>query len=144
VNVQTILGAKGTAVYTITADASLADAVVTLRDRGVGSLVVSNDGRSIDGIISERDVVRAMAAHGGAALGRQVSSAMSTDVITCTTDDSVDSLMASMTTRRIRHLPVADGEGKLGGLVSIGDVVKARLGQLESENEHLVNYIQGG
>lgn len=143
-NVQTILGAKGTAVYTITADASLADAVVTLRDRGVGSLVVSNDGRSIDGIISERDVVRAMAAHGGAALGRQVSSAMSTDVITCTTDDSVDSLMASMTTRRIRHLPVADGEGKLGGLVSIGDVVKARLGQLESENEHLVNYIQGG
>jgi CBS domain-containing protein len=144
VNVQTILGTKGAAVITITDGVSLADAAMTLRDNKVGALVVSNDGQHIDGILSERDVVRALANHGASALGRPVSSAMSTEVVTCRAEDAVESLMLSMTERRIRHLPVVDDDGALGGVISIGDVVKARLGQLETENQQLYDYITQG
>jgi CBS domain-containing protein len=144
VNVRSILGAKGSAVVTIGDAASLADAVMTLRDNHIGALVVSNDGQHIDGIVSERDVVRALANHGASALGRSVSSVMSTDVVTCRVDDAVESLMLSMTERRIRHLPVVDDDGVLGGVISIGDVVKARLGQLETENQQLYDYITQG
>jgi CBS domain-containing protein len=140
-NVQSILQTKGSEVATLNQQASLADAAAQLRDRGIGALVVSNDGRHIDGIVSERDVVRALAAHGSSALGRTVASAMSTDVITSAAGDSVEELMVSMTERRIRHLPVVDDDGLLGGIVSIGDVVKARLAQLESENQALFDYI---
>jgi CBS domain-containing protein len=143
-NVQSILQAKGSDVATITKAASLADASAQLRDRGVGALVVSDGGRHIEGIVSERDVVRALAAHGAGALGRSVSSAMTTDVVTCKAGDSVEELMVSMTERRIRHLPVIDGDGLLSGIVSIGDVVKARLAQLESENQALFDYITHG
>ena len=143
-NVQSILTAKGTDVTTVTPDVSLAQAAADLRDRGVGALVVSSDGTTIAGIISERDVVRAIAAHGASALGRTVASAMSTEVITCRAEDSVESLMASMTDRRIRHLPVVDARGALGGIVSIGDIVKQRLGQLESENQALHEYVHQG
>jgi CBS domain-containing protein len=103
---------------------------------------VSHDGRTIDGILSERDVVRALAAHGASTLGHQVSSAMSMSVTTCRRDDTVDHLMGMMTDRRIRHLPVVDDDGKLDGIISIGDVVKARVGQLETENNQLHDYIQ--
>jgi CBS domain-containing protein len=144
VNVQTILGTKGAAVITITDGVSLADAAMTLRDNKVGALVVSNDGQHIDGILSERDVVRALANHGASALGRPVSSAMSTEVVTCRAEDAVESLMLSMTERRIRHLPVVDDDGALGGVISIGDVVPARLGQLETENQQLYDYITQG
>jgi CBS domain-containing protein len=106
-------------------------------------LVVSANGRTIDGILSERDVVRALAAHGGSTLGRQVSSAMSANVVVCQPDDTVDQLMAMMTDRRIRHLPVLDTAGEIAGIISIGDVVKARLGELELENNQLHDYIQG-
>ena len=143
-NVQTILGTKGTAVITIADGVSLADAAMTLRDNKVGALVVSNDGQHIDGIVSERDVVRALANHGASALGRPVSSAMSTEVVTCRAEDAVESLMLSMTERRIRHLPVVDDDGVLGGVISIGDVVKARLRQLEAENQQLYDYITQG
>lgn len=144
-NVQSILGAKGSGVVTVRDDISLADAAMILRDNRVGALVVSNDdGQHIDGIISERDVVRALANHGASVLGHPVSSAMSKDVITCRAGDAVESLMVSMTDRRIRHLPVVDDVGVLGGVVSIGDVVKARLSQLESENQHLYDYITQG
>jgi CBS domain-containing protein len=143
-NVQSILQAKGSDVATITKVASLADASAHLRDHGVGALVVSDDGRHIDGIVSERDIVRALAAHGAGALGRSVSSVMSTDVVTCEAGDSVEELMVSMTERRIRHLPVIDADGLLSGIVSIGDVVKARLGQLETENQALFDYITHG
>ena len=143
-NVQSILGRKGSDVATVDQHASLADAAASLRDRGVGALVVSDDGRHIDGIVSERDVVRALAAHGSSALGRSVASAMSVDVVTCALQDSVEELMVSMTERRIRHLPVVDGEGLLAGIVSIGDVVKARLGQLETENQALFEYLHQG
>jgi CBS domain-containing protein len=131
-NVQSILGAKGTDVATVDQSASLAAAVV------------SDDGAHIDGILSERDIVRALAAHGASALGRTVGSVMSTGVVTCACGDSVEALMASMTDRRIRHLPVVDDERAVIGIVSIGDVVKARLGQLEHENAALTDYITLG
>jgi CBS domain-containing protein len=143
-NVQGILGSKGAATITIGSAASLADAAQTMRDAGVGALVVSDDGRHLVGIVSERDVVRALANHGATVLGRPVSSAMTTDVVTCAPSDSVETLMRSMTDRRVRHLPVLDGDGVLGGVISIGDVVKSRLGELEAENQQLVEYINSG
>ena len=143
-NVDTILTSKGSDVATIDQHASLADAVAQLRDRAIGALVVSNDGRHIDGIVSERDVVRALASHGASALGRSVASVMSTAVVTCRCGDSVEELMASMTESRFRHLPVVDDDGLLTGIVSIGDVVKSRLGQLQGENEALTEYIHQG
>jgi CBS domain-containing protein len=141
-HVHNVLKVKGSAVATIAPDASLADATASLRDHGVGALVVSRDGRTIDGILSERDVVRALAAHGASTLEHRVSSAMSKSVTTCRGDDTVDQLMGMMTERRIRHLPVVDDDGKLDGIISIGDVVKARVGQLETENNQLHDYIQ--
>ena len=142
-NVQAILSRKGTAVATVQPAATLDQATASLRDHGIGALVVSANGRTIDGILSERDVVRALAAHGGSTLGRDVASAMSANVVVCQPDDTVDQLMAMMTDRRIRHLPVLDTSGELAGIISIGDVVKARLGELELENNQLHDYIQG-
>lgn len=142
-NVQSILGGKGSQVATIAQTATLNDAVRELGQRRIGALVVSGDGRTIEGILSERDVVRATAQSGRAALDARVGSAMSTDVVTCTSGDGVDRLMSLMTERRIRHLPVVDDHGHLAGIVSIGDVVKARLTELEHENEALAHYIQG-
>lgn len=142
-HVQTILSAKGNEVATIAPSATLADATAMLRDRGFGALVVSVDGVSIDGILSERDIVRALAADGPATLELEVAECMSSDVITCQPTDSIDDLMQSMTDRRIRHLPVVDDDSALTGMISIGDVVKYRLGELERENDHLHEYIQG-
>jgi len=141
-HVHNILQIKGSAVATVRPDATLADATASLRDHGVGALVVSRDDRVIDGIVSERDVVRALAAHGGSTLGRDVASAMSTSVTTCRGSDTVNHLMELMTERRIRHVPVVDDAGHLVGIISIGDVVKARVGQLELENNQLHDYIQ--
>jgi CBS domain-containing protein len=142
--VQSILTAKGSDVVTIADSVSLADAAATLRDHGIGALVVSNDGRHIDGIVSERDVVRALANHGATVMGRAVSTVMSRDVVTCRSGDAIEALMLAMTERRIRHVPVVDDAGELNGLVSIGDVVKNRLGQLQVENEQLHEYITQG
>jgi CBS domain-containing protein len=143
-NVETILSIKGADVATIHKDSTLADAAAGMRDHRVGALVVSADGRHIDGIVSERDVVRALADHGSGALSRSVRSVMSTAVVTCGAKDSVDALMATMTERRIRHLPVVDGDGLLTGIISIGDVVKARVGELELDNQALVEYLHQG
>jgi CBS domain-containing protein len=143
VNVQSIIGRKGSEVTTITQTASLHDAVRTLGERGIGALVVSGDGRAIEGVVSERDIVRAMTMLGADALDRSVGSVMSTDVVTCAPGDGVDRLMELMTERRIRHLPVVDERGHMIGIVSIGDVVKARLSELEHENHALAEYIAG-
>ena len=140
-NVQSILSRKGTAVATVQPGATLAQATASLRDHGVGALVVSANGRTIDGILSERDVVRALAAHGGGTLGREVSSAMSANVVVCQPDDTVDQLMAMMTDRRIRHLPVLDGAGEMAGIISIGDVVKRRIEDAVREAEEIKTYI---
>jgi CBS domain-containing protein len=142
-NVQTILSVKGSDVATISPSATLADAAGQLRKLGFGALVVSGDGESLDGILSERDVVRTLATDGAAALDRSVESAMSADVFTCHPGDSIDSLMSMMTERRIRHLPVVTATGGIGGMISIGDVVKYRLVELERENDQLHDYIQG-
>lgn len=142
-NVQTILSVKGTDVATVAPSATLAEAAEILRERGFGALVVSFDGAALDGILSERDIVRAMATDGASALDRSVESAMSSQVYTCHPGDSIDSLMSMMTERRIRHLPVLTVSGGIGGMVSIGDVVKYRLIELERENDQLHDYIQG-
>jgi len=142
-NVQSIIGAKGTDVATIGQTATLSAAVRALGERRIGALVVSGDGQAIEGIISERDIVRAAATGGAGSLDASVGSVMSIDVVTCTAGDGVDRLMSLMTERRIRHLPVVDAQGHLAGIVSIGDVVKARLTELEQENQQLTQYISG-
>ena len=142
-NVQSIIGGKSPVVATITQTATLREAIDQLTERRIGALVVSGDGKAIEGIISERDIVRAASASGPSALDGSVGSVMSTDVITCSAGDGVDRLMALMTERRIRHLPVVDERGQLAGIVSIGDVVKARLSELEQENHALAEYLTG-
>ena len=142
-NVQSIIGGKSPMVATITQTATLRQAIDQLTERRIGALVVSGDGRKIEGIISERDIVRAASTSGPTALDGSVGSVMSTDVVTCSAGDGVDRLMALMTERRIRHLPVVDERGHLAGIVSIGDVVKARLSELEQENHALSEYITG-
>jgi CBS domain-containing protein len=142
-NVQSIIGAKGAVVATISQTATLREAVEALTERRIGALVVSGDGRAIEGIVSERDIVRATATGGQSALDSSVGSVMSIDVVTCSAGDGVDRLMSLMTERRIRHLPVVDDRGHLAGIVSIGDVVKARLAELEQENHALAEYITG-
>ena len=142
-NVQSIIGSKGNEVATIAQTATLHDVVQVLGERRIGALVVSGDGEAIEGIISERDIVRAASQAGAACLDASVGSAMSTDVVTCSPGDGVDQLMSLMTDRRIRHLPVVDDQGHLAGIISIGDVVKARLTQLEHENRALSDYISG-
>ena len=138
--VQSILTAKGSDVVTIADSVSLADAAATLRDHGIGALVVSNDGRHIDGIVSERDVVRALANHGATVMGRAVSTVMSRDVVTCRAGDAIEALMLAMTERRIRHVPVVT-DGRLTGIISIGDVVKSSLDQLQFERDQLDSYV---
>jgi CBS domain-containing protein len=142
-NVQSILAAKGNAVAKIAATSTLSEAVAALRDHGIGALVVSADGSNIDGILSERDVVRSIASHGDDTMHLTVGSAMSSNVITCAPADSIDTLMEMMTERRIRHLPVLALDGAIAGIISIGDVVKYRLVELENENSQLHDYIDG-
>ena len=136
--VREIVDAKGRGVVTIRPDASVSTAVHRLALERIGALVVSEDGHRVAGIISERDIVRAVA-EGGAELltsGRRVAEVMTRNVITCTSDDAVRHVMAEMTRRRVRHLPVIDG-GKLAGIVSIGDIVKSRLEEVELEADVL-------
>jgi CBS domain-containing protein len=132
-NVRSILERKGRAVATIRPDASVEAAVALLRLKGIGALVVSRDGALVEGIISERDVVRAMAESGSEIGGMRVSALMSSEVVTCGEADSIAELMRLMTERRIRHLPVI-AHGALAGIVSIGDVVKSRIEEVESES----------
>ena len=141
-NVETILRAKGSAVATIRPDETVGVAVQQLIDRNIGALVVSNDGDSVDGIISERDIVHGLADHGTALLSLKVAQMMSRRVVTCELSDSVDQLMAEMTNRRIRHFPVVQ-DGQLRGIVSIGDVVKNRLDEVEYEARSLRSFIAG-
>ena len=111
-----------------------------LRSHGIGALVVSSDGAHIDGIVSERDIVRGLAERHGALLDEPVEWIMTSTVFTCSPDDDTETLMAAMTDRRIRHVPVLD-DGVLAGIVSIGDVVKHRITELEKDRKELVEYI---
>ena len=142
-NVQAILSMKGSDVATIASDTQIAAAAEVLHDRKVGALVVSDADRQLAGIISERDIVWTLAERGSEALTERVASVMSSQVVTCRPGDTVNELMAMMTAQRIRHLPVIDDDGALAGIVSIGDVVKFRLDELQAENDELYGYIQG-
>jgi len=135
-NVDGILRTKGATVITIRPDATIAQLVDGLRAERIGAMVVSEDGRSVQGIISERDVVRGLAERGPRILQAPVSELMTRDVATCTTRDSVKQVMAEMTRRRVRHIPVVT-DGVLHGIVSIGDVVKNRLEEMETETNVL-------
>ena len=135
-SVDGILRAKGAAVVTIRPDATIRDLVHGLRDQRIGAMVVSEDGRSLLGIISERDVVRGLAELGPRVLDAQVAELMTREVVACSPRDTVKHVMAEMTRRRIRHLPVV-ADGVLCGIVSIGDVVKNRLEELETETNVL-------
>jgi CBS domain-containing protein len=137
--VAAILSSKGRDVATTTAAKTIADAAALLARKKIGALVVM-EGESIAGIISERDIVRAIAATGGAALIEPIDAIMTRTVVTCTEGETIDSVMARMTRGRFRHLPVVVN-GKLNGIVSIGDVVKARIGQVEREAEDMRAYI---
>jgi len=137
-----VLRNKGAAVTTINAEATVAELLAGLAEQNIGAMVVVGD-ESVLGIVSERDVVRQLHTHGGSVLTRPVSTIMTTMVATCTKSDTVDEISALMTTNRVRHVPVLDGK-KLIGIVSIGDVVKTRMEELEAEQEQLHSYITQG
>jgi CBS domain-containing protein len=142
-NVDTILRNKGRDVARIRSDASVEEAIDRLHRLGIGALVVSDDGRTVDGIVSERDVVSALADFGTDLLAQPVAEIMTRRVVTCDPTDTVADLMSEMTSRRIRHFPVLQ-DGELCGIVSIGDLVKSRLDEMEFETSSLRSFIAGG
>ncbi len=141
-NVETILRNKGNWVATIRPEATVAEAVDILARERIGALVVSDDGRAVDGVLSERDIVIALAETGDDLLSREVGEIMSRTVVTCAPADTVGELMTEMTNRRIRHFPVV-ADGRLTGIVSIGDLVKSRLDEIEFEANSLRSFIAG-
>ncbi len=140
--VQAMLSAKGHEVATTLPETVISTVIRKLKLEGVGALVVSEDGDHVVGIISERDVVRGLAEHGAELLDMRVADLMTKNVKTCSPEDDLKHVMTEMTRSRIRHLPVTE-EGRLCGIVSIGDVVKTRLDELETETSALRDYIVG-
>lgn len=140
--IEHILRGKGSDVLTVAAEDPLTTAIATLAEHNVGALVVTDADGAIVGILSERDVVRSLARSGAATLQGTVGDLMTTEVTTCGPRATSDELMTVMTDRRIRHIPVVDG-ATLVGIVSIGDVVKTRMGELETETETLHDYLSG-
>jgi CBS domain-containing protein len=138
--VKAILSRKGSDVLTIEPTATLAAAVELLAARRIGAVVITGPERQVIGILSERDIVRAFAASGAAALDQQVGQVMTRKVMTCTEAETVASLMERMTQGKFRHLPVVE-RGRLVGIVSIGDIVKHRLGEMENESSAMREYI---
>jgi len=137
-----VLRRKGDAVVTIAPSRTVHELLALLAEHGIGAVVVSADGSGVDGIVSERDVVRRLVTDGAALLDASVASIMSSPVRTCTRDDTLEALMPVMTERRIRHLPVVD-EGRMIGIVSIGDVVKNLIEHVAAERDQLESYITG-
>lgn len=142
--VSQILRSKGSAVLTIAPEASAVEAARMMNERRVGALVVRRGHGKLEGIISERDIVTAIAIHGPEATERPVRALMTPAdrLITCNPADTVDRITAVMTDRRVRHLPVIDGS-RLAGIISIGDVVKARLSETLAEVEAMTAYVRG-
>ena len=142
--VSQILRSKGSAVLAIAPDASAVEAARVMNERRVGALVVRRGHGKLEGIISERDIVTALAEHGTEAIERPVRALMTPAdrLITCNPADTVDRVMAVMTDRRVRHLPVIDGT-RLAGIISIGDVVKARIRETLAEVEAMTAYVRG-
>ncbi|RJO73447.1 CBS domain-containing protein [Nocardia panacis] len=137
-----ILRSKGSDVVTVAPHTSVRALLATLADHNIGAVVVSPDGYRIAGIVSERDVVRSLHTCGADLLDLPVESIMTAVVHTCAPEDPVEGLRRTMTEHRIRHLPVL-AQGRLVGIVSIGDVVKSAISELVGERQHLVRYLQG-
>ena len=138
--VEHILSAKGRDVVTIEPARTLAEAARLLSERGIGAAVVSDGDGGVLGILSERDVVRALAARGPAALEERASDHMTREVVTCRSRSAITDVMAIMTDGKFRHVPVVE-DGRLSGIVSIGDIVKRRLAEIETEHNALKEYI---
>ncbi len=142
-NVEGLLRSKGTAVTTVAPAALVGEAIALLAEHRIGALVVTDEGGQVVGIVSERDVVCALAEQGPALLDHEVAAIMTREVVTCEMATTVDELSRSMTDRRMRHVPVVV-DGRLRGIVSIGDVVKDRIRDLEVETRTLHEYIAQG
>jgi CBS domain-containing protein len=138
-----ILAGKGQEVVSTRPDATIAEVAGLLKARRIGAVVVTDAAGDLCGIISERDLARGLADHGAKLLDMRVSQLMTAEVVTCSPDDGIGRLMHTMTERRFRHLPVVE-DGKMIGIISIGDVVKHRLQELETETHLLHDYIAGG
>ena len=139
-DVASILRSKGSSVATAPPEATITDIAAKLKEEKIGALVVSDDGLKVLGIISERDIVRGLADHGLDLLEKRAEELMTAEVMTCTPNDTTGDLMAVMSEKRIRHIPVTEN-GELCGIVSIGDVVKDRLDEIEREANALRDYV---
>jgi CBS domain-containing protein len=140
--ISDILRTKGTQVVTVTPDTKVRRLLAVLAEHRIGAVVVSADGTSVDGIASERDIVRALAKRGAAVMSEPVTAIHTVEVHTVTPETSLEDVMRMMTERRVRHAPVV-ADGRLRGIVSIGDVVKSRIDELETERTTLTDYITG-
>ncbi|HMJ41577.1 MAG TPA: CBS domain-containing protein [Pseudolabrys sp.] len=140
-NVKAILAAKGGEIICIEPTADLAAATQLLSANRIGAVLIRGAGGHIAGILSERDIVRALSQHGAAALALPIGQVMTREVTTCTEEDNIATIMERMTAGKFRHMPVVS-KGHLVGLISIGDVVKLRVGEIESESDALRNYIR--
>ncbi len=141
-DIESILASKGREVLTIPPDATVVEALHQMRERRVSAIVVSEDGRRIAGIISDRGIMDAIADRSAEVLNAPVGSVMTKEVFTCSRGDAVSAIMALMTKRRIRHIPVVEHDGRLCGIISIGDVVKHRLDEIEHEADEMRRYIR--
>lgn len=139
--ISDVLRSKGDGVITVRPDETVSGLLALLAEHSIGACVVSSDGTRVDGIVSERDVVRQLHAKGTSVLSGTVSEIMTSDVTTGTAHDDVAEMAAVMTEQRIRHVPILDEDGVLTAIVSIGDIVKHRLSELQSERDQLRDYI---
>ena len=139
--ISDVIRRKGDEVVTLRSDATVRQLLETLEQHHIGAVVVSDDGAAVSGIVSERDVVRHLHTEGVGVLSETVAMIMTSDVHTCTPEDSIEDLAEVMTERRFRHIPVV-ADGRLVAIVSIGDIVKGRIDELKTERDHLVGYIQ--
>ena len=139
-NVAQLLGDKGHEVVSVQPHRTLGEAVRTLAERRIGAVVVTGADGALVGILSERDIIRALGESGAAALETPVSRAMTAKVVTCRRETSIDELMEIMTSGRFRHVPVVE-DGRVAGIVSIGDVVKHRVAEIEAESKAMRDYI---
>lgn len=139
--ISDVIRRKGDLVVTVRSDATVERLLEILEEHNIGALVVSDDGQSVDGIVSERDVVRHLRTAGAGLFDQTVATIMTSEVHTCTQEDGIEDLARTMTDRRIRHVPVVE-DGQLLAIVSIGDIVKWRIAELQTERDQLVHYIQ--
>lgn len=141
-HVSAIIGDKGSAVFSVGPNEVVSTAVSMLSDKRIGAVLVIENGQ-VRGVFSERDIIHALSRAGASVMSQPVKDFMTTDVVTCRRGDTIDHLMGLMTQRRIRHLPVIE-EGKVVGMISIGDVVKFRIAEAEAETDALKSYIASG